>query len=64
MLRTRPSGRFMSQLQVDLWPAGLVMALAAIGVALMHALDRYADVRSARRTRAALQQALGGPTEE
>jgi hypothetical protein len=54
----------MGDLDIDLWPAGLVLMLAAVAIAAMHALERHADRLAALRTRKALRLALGDPTEE
>jgi hypothetical protein len=54
----------MGDLDVDLWPTGLVLMLAAVAIAIMRALERHSDRRAAARTQKALQLALGDPTEE
>jgi hypothetical protein len=54
----------MGHLNVDLWPTGLVLALAAVASLALRAIERRADAQAALRTRAALRRALGDPTEE
>jgi hypothetical protein len=54
----------MGYLNVDLWPTGLVLAMATGAILALRAIERRADARAALRTRLALRQALGDPTEE
>jgi hypothetical protein len=54
----------MGYLDVDLWPAGLVLVLAALAITALRVSERRADAQVALRTREALRRALGEHTEE
>jgi hypothetical protein len=54
----------MGYLDVDLWPAGLVLVLAVLAIAALRVSERRADAHAAVRTREALRRALGEHTEE
>jgi hypothetical protein len=56
-----PAMQFM---RIDFWPAGLVLALALLVIIAMRSLERFAHSAATRRTRRALQRALGNPTQE
>jgi hypothetical protein len=58
------AGTRMGYLDVDLWPAGLVLVLAALAIIALRVSERRADALVALRTREALRRALGEHTEE
>jgi divalent metal cation (Fe/Co/Zn/Cd) transporter len=54
----------MAFVRIDLWPAGLVLAVAVVLIVAMRVLERYAHRAAVKRTRQALRQALSGTPRE
>jgi hypothetical protein len=54
----------MAYLQIDLWPVGWVITVTVAIIVGLRGLERRAGVRARTFTRAALERALDGPTEE
>lgn len=53
----------MQYVRIELWPAGVVLAVAVVLMAAMRALEGYAHRIAGKRTRRALQHARAS-TEE
>jgi hypothetical protein len=51
-------------LRIDLWPAGVVLAIAALLLLALRVLEGVSHRNAKKRTREALQHALRGSTEE
>jgi hypothetical protein len=54
----------MQFVRIDFWPAGLVLASAALIALALRSLERFAQDAAVRRTRRALQRALGDDDDE
>jgi hypothetical protein len=53
----------MQFVRIDFWPAGLVLASAALIAMALRSLERFAHDLTARRTRQALHRALDDQSE-
>jgi hypothetical protein len=54
----------MAYLHIDLWPSGVVVAVAATLIVALRALDRRADALASARTRRNLERALAEPDDD
>jgi hypothetical protein len=54
----------MQFVRIDFWPAGLVIASAALIAMALRSLERFADDATARRTQRALNRALDGGSKD